>query len=338
MSDSPNNRTILVTGATGFLGGRLVERLSELGTYSIYATGRNVQKGAVLQKMDRVTFIPADLTDKVLVDQLCKHIDIVVHTAALSTVWGEYEEFYEANVLATKHIVEACQKQQVKRLVHISTPSLYPQGYDDDIINIKESFIPKTFISNYAKTKYEAEHFVNAAAKEGLETIILRPRAIYGRGDYTIMPRVLRAYHAGRLKIIGDGENINDLTHVANVVDAILLSMHANEKALGHTFNISDGNPVKMWDVIAMVLQKLNLPWKAKKVPYKLVDKIAWGMEKWAKLTKSKKEPVLTRASVSVVSHSVTLNIDKARDLLDYTPKHKLEDGIQEFVDWWKMQ
>jgi nucleoside-diphosphate-sugar epimerase len=331
-------KNILVTGATGFLGGRLVERLSELGHYTIYATGRNAKKGLRLGQLDHVTFIPADLEDKDLVLKLCEYIDVVIHAAALSSMWGSYEQFHKANVLSTEHIVTACHAQGVKRLVHISTPSIYPQRLGEHLFNVDESFVPKTFISFYGQTKYEAEQVVNQAFKDGLETVILRPRAIYGRGDYTIMPRLLRAYNTGRLKVIGDGENINDLANVSNVVDAILLSIHGEDKALGHAFNITDGESVKMWSVVAKVLEALNLHWSAKKVPYAVVDKVAWAMEKWATFRKSAEEPILTRASVHVISHSTTLNIEKAQKLLGYNPKYTLDDGLKEFIDWWKSE
>ncbi|MCP4440364.1 MAG: NAD-dependent epimerase/dehydratase family protein [Aureispira sp.] len=333
-----NKLSILATGATGFLGGRLVESLSKSGNYNIIATGRNTHKGKPLEQFANVTFKAADLSNATDVQKLCKDIDVVVHSAALSSLWGKRQDFYDANVLATQNIVDACRAQGVKRLVHISTPSIYPQHLGQHLYNVEETFIPKTFISIYGETKYESEKVVQKVFKQGLETIILRPRAIYGRGDYTIMPRVLKAYHAGRLKIIGDGKNMNDMAHVQNVVDAIILSIHAEDKALGEAYNITDGQPVELWTVVARVLKELGLPWKAKKVPYAVVDKVAWAMEKWAKLTKSDKEPLLTRASVSVASHSTTLSIQKAKRLLNYHPKHTLNDGLKEFVTWWKEQ
>ncbi|MCH2022059.1 MAG: NAD-dependent epimerase/dehydratase family protein [Saprospiraceae bacterium] len=338
MTINPTFKNILVTGATGFLGSRLVERLSQLNQYNIFATGRDIKKGSKLENYRSVNFIQADLTNKKLVNTLCKNMDIVVHSAALSSLWGTYDAFYDANILSTQNIVNGCMDNKVKRLVHISTPSIYPQKLGQDIFDIKENFIPKTFISTYAQTKYDAEKIINKAHNNGLETIILRPRGIYGRGDFTIMPRILRTYHAGKLKIIGDGENIVDVTNVSNVVNAILLSIKANHLALGNAFNITDGKPVKMWEVVRMVLDELNLKWEPTKIPYKVVDKIAWGLEKWALLTNSKQEPMLTRASVSIAACSTTLNIDKAKKLLGYKPEYTLEMGIEEFSNWWLEQ
>ena len=121
-------------------------------------------------------------------------------------------------------------------------------------------------------------------------------------------------------------------------MNAILLSIKANHLALGNAFNITDGKPVKMWEVVRMVLDELNLKWEPTKIPYKVVDKIAWGLEKWALLTNSKQEPMLTRASVSIAACSTTLNIDKAKKLLGYKPEYTLEMGIEEFSNWWLEQ
>jgi len=327
--------TILVTGATGFLGGRLVEYLSEATNYSIYATGRNSQKGYQLNRLPRVTFIPAELQFSQAVHSLCKHIDVVVHCAARSSLWGSYQSFLEANVVATQNIVNACQAQQVKRLIHISTPSIYYAQLGQGLYDKKEEEVPTTFISHYAQSKYQAEQIVKTAAQGGLAAIILRPRAIYGRGDYTIMPRILNAYEAGRLRVIGNGKNKHDMTHVRNVISAIMQSIDAPTAALGQAYNITDGQPYNVWDTVGQVLEALQLPWQAQKVPYAVVDKVAWGLEQWAKWTNSQAEPTLTRASVSITAHEGTLHIDKAKDLLHYNPSFTLEEGIEEFVSWW---
>ena len=96
-----NTKKILVTGATGFLGGRLVEILSQQGEFQIVATGRNKTKGVALTTLANVRFVVADLCKKKEVQRLCKGIDIVIHCAARSSLWGTYKEFYNANVVLT---------------------------------------------------------------------------------------------------------------------------------------------------------------------------------------------------------------------------------------------
>ena len=329
-------KTILITGATGFLGGRTAEKLSADPNYHIIATGRNKEKGKRLQQTYAIDFIPCDLSVKEAVNELLKDVDITIHTAALSSLWGKYSDYNKANILATKHIVDASIRNSVEQLIHISTPSIYPQRLGEDFFDIKETFVPKSFISTYAETKYKAEQIVTAAQKNGLPSILLRPRALYGRGDLTIMPRILRSYHAGSLKIIGKGDNIVDASNINNVIHAIECSLFPSVQANNQIYNISDGVPYKMWEMVKQVLAALDLPWEPTSIPYPIVDKVAWAMESWAKLSMAKKEPMITRASVSIAACSATLNIEKAKNLLGYQPTHTLTEGIHEFAQWWK--
>src|SRR5690606_15396447 len=143
-------------------------------------------------------------------------------------------------------LLKAAQKYHIKRFIYISTPSIYFENKDKT--QIKESDpLPLKFINHYATTKYEAEELLRETK---IPHIILRPRALIGRGDSVIMPRLIRAQAAGRLRIIGDGKNIVDMTALANVAQAIELSLFANEKALGKAYNISNGEPINLWEAV----------------------------------------------------------------------------------------
>jgi nucleoside-diphosphate-sugar epimerase len=202
-----------------------------------------------------------------------------------------------------------------------------------DRFDVKESDpLPKQFINAYAETKRKAELELE---KTKIPFITLRPRALIGRGDTVIMPRLIRAYDEGKLKIIGSGENSADLTAVANVADAIWLSLIAEEKALNKVYNITNGEPVNLWAAIADVLRKLGKEPPTKKVPFGVVKFIAGIMELKSKLT-NKKEPPLTKYGVGTLSKSMTMDISKARELLNYHPKVTTEEAIDEFVKWFK--
>jgi nucleoside-diphosphate-sugar epimerase len=324
---------ILVTGATGFLGSRLLERLLELNQYDIIATGRDKIKAEKLKKPG-VEVITGSLEEKNFVENLLKGVDIVVHSAALSSPWGKYQDFYRANIAATENIISASKKNNVKRIVHISTPSIY---FDyTDRFNIMEDFVPEKFVNHYAETKYQAEKLITKAGEEGLESISLRPRAIVGAGDTTIMPRLLKAQDAGKLKIIGDGKNIVDVTSVSNVVDAIILSLTAPQEALGQKYNITNGDPIPLWELIEKTLEKLNLKLNKSRVPFAIAYNLAKVLETMAKFTPDYREPVLTCYGVGILAKSMTMNIDKAKNLLGYQPKQKNMEAVDEFVNWWK--
>lgn len=336
MSGENKQLHVLVTGATGFVGSRLIERIAPDSRFSrILATGRNEQKGAELVSQG-VDFEAGDLTDEKFVNTLTKNIDVIVHCAAFAAPWGNYQQFYPANVVATQNLIDACKLNKVKRLVYISTPSIY-QTHHDDQLNVSElDILPKKMINNYAATKLEGENLLKDAFHRGLETVILRPRAIIGRGDPHILPRIIATQKAGRLYMIGDGKNKVDVTSVSNLIDAIDLSIFAPKQALGHAFNITNGSPLVLWEMIESVFEKLNISYSQRKIPYLVAFNLARLQEWTATLTRSQKEPALTRYGIGVLSKTMTLNIHKAKNLLGYRPRQTNMEAIEEFVSWWR--
>ncbi len=325
------NMKVLLTGATGFLGYRTLEKLVNLDNVEhIKATGR-VLKNTHKVDHPKVEYKLGDLTDPLFVEALMTEVDCVIHAAALSSPWGKREAFVKANVISQINLIDAGKKNSIKKYIFISTPSMYFEIKDK--FNIKESDpLPEKFINAYAETKRMAEI---ALEESGIPYVILRPRALTGRGDNVIMPRLIRAYDEGKLKVIGDGENIADLTSVANVADAIILSLNANEKGINNTYNITNGAPVKLWDSIADVLRKLDKEPPIKKIPFWIVKITAQLMELKSKAT-NMKEPTLTKYGVGTLAKSLTMDISKAKNLLKYEPKVSTEEAIDEFVKWYK--
>ena len=322
---------ILLTGATGGLGFRTLERLIENPKIEkIIATGRVIRTTHVVEN-NKISYVLGDLEDADFVSKLVEQVDYIIHAAALSSPWGKYAEFEKANVFTMKNLINAAKKHNVKRFVYVSTPSLYFDGQDR--FDVKESDpLPAAFVNAYSKTKYEAEL---ALEKSGIPYIILRPRALIGRGDTIIMPRLIRAFEEGKLKIIGDGKNIVDLTSLANVADSIELSLFVGNKGLNQIYNITNGEPVKLWKTIEKVLSLLGYEMNQKKVPYSVVKTLSQIMELKAKLT-NYKEPVLTNYGIGILAKSLTMDISKAKSLLGYSPKTSTDEAIDEFVSWYR--
>lgn len=323
---------VLLTGATGFLGYRTLEKLiGEPEVTQIIATGRRIKSTHAVDH-PKVVYRLGDLEDADFVESLVKEVDHIIHAAALSSPWGKYEAFERANVHPQRHLITAAEKYGIQRFVYISTPSLYFDHTDK--LDIRESDpLPSSFVNAYSETKRKAEVLLENSS---LPYVILRPRALTGRGDTVIMPRLIRAFDAGRLKIIGDGENLADLTAVANVADAIYLGLTAEDKGLNQTYNISNGAPVKLWDSISTVLRKLDRTPPTKKVPFKVVKFVARMMEWKSKLTNGK-EPTLTQYGVGTLAMSFTMDISKARELLGYSPKISIDEAMEEFVIWYRI-
>jgi nucleoside-diphosphate-sugar epimerase len=320
---------ILLTGATGFLGYRTLEKLIDIDSVAeIIATGRTLKESHKVNH-SKVNYKLGDLNMPQFINKLMNGVDCVIHVAALSSPWGKREAFVAANVTTQKNLIQAAKKNSIWRYIYISTPSMYFEL--NDKFNIKESDpLPRKYINAYAETKRLAEIELENA---GIPYVILRPRALTGRGDTVIMPRLIRAYDEGRLKLIGDGENMADLTSVANVADAIVLAL-STEKGINQTYNISNGAPVKLWDSIATVLDKLGKTPPSRRVPFGIVKIIAKVMEIKSKMT-NMKEPALTVYGVGILAKSMTMDISKAKNLLGYQPNVTTEEAIEEFVNWY---
>jgi nucleoside-diphosphate-sugar epimerase len=324
---------ILVTGATGFLGFRLIQRLHAEG-HEVLATGRNPVMAEKIRHLG-LAFEGGSVENDDFITGISQGVEAVIHTAGLSSPWGKYADFYAANVKGTESVIAACKRNGIRRLVHVSTPSIYVEYRDRE--DIKESDpLPAQFANIYAKTKYMAEERVLAAAQTGLETLMIRPRALIGAGDTVIIPRLLRAHQEGRLRIIGKGHNRVDLTAVANVVDALVLGLNAPTEALGEAYNITNGEPVLLWHFLEQAFVKLGLKLNTRHIPYHLAFSLAAAMEAAAQFDPAYKEPALTRYTVCMLSKNQTLNIDKARQKLGYQPRQSLAEATDEFISWWK--
>ena len=325
---------ILVTGASGFIGGRFARFALEQGL-SVRVNGRRAEGVEHLVRRG-AEFIQGDLSDPELVQRLCHDVEAVVHCAGAVGVWGRRQVFQQGNVEVTENVVEGCLKQQVRRLVHISSPSIYFDGRSH--LDIKEEQVPKHFNNHYAATKYLAEQKVFGAEEFGLEVIALRPRFVTGAGDNSIFPRLLNMQRKNRLSIIGNGLNKVDFTSIQNLNEVILSSLLAAGSALGKAYNISNGAPVPVWDAVNYVMRQMDMPQVTRYRSYGLAYSAAALNEGACLLWPGRPEPTLSRLGMQVMSKDFTLDISRARHYLDYEPRVSLWAALDEFCGWWKAQ
>ncbi len=321
-------RTVVVTGATGFLGSHTARALARAG-HGVIALGRSVERGRALEA-DGVRFVAADLTDAQAMNQAVAGADVVIHSGALSSAWGTRAAFHAANVEGTEHVIEACLNHGVARLVYISSPSVLSQ-HTEQLGLDRDAPFPPEFVSLYSQSKAEAERRVRAAGERGLPFVILRPKAIYGPGDTALFPRIMQALGSKRLPIFGDGRTITQITHVEDVVQSILQAMDA-EAALGQTYLVTGDEEVDLWDIIALVAEEMGFPPPRKRLSVRKAMFIARVMEwawRWLPLPG---EPLLTRYKVSIFSYSQTYDIAATRSELGYAPKRTWQEGIRSFI------
>lgn len=325
---------VLVTGATGLLGRHLVKKLCDM-SHQVVALGRNQEVGKALHQIGAL-FVPCDLNDLNSMMSLCSGVDAIVHCGALSKPWGNYRDFYQSNVIGTKNIAECALAKNINRFIHISSPSIY-FDFRNRLNILENTQLPKKSANHYIMTKKEAENIVDDYGVQGLEVITLRPRAIFGPYDTTLFPRLLNAIKNERFPLVNDGTAIIDITYVENVVDAIILAIHAQSKAVGQKFNITNDQPMPLKKILDMLFELLEIRIQYKRIPKYLAMTLASLMEMTAKFSLGQiKEPRFTRYSIGVLSLDQTLNIQMAKDLLGYAPTISVEQGLATFAAWWK--
>ncbi|HYP17895.1 MAG TPA: NAD-dependent epimerase/dehydratase family protein, partial [Opitutus sp.] len=291
-----------MTGGTGFLGRRLVERLLGAGR-AVAVLGRTPAPDL---EMRGVRFIRASLDDAAAVRVAGVGIETIFHVAARVGVWGPYEEFYRTNVLGTRALLEGARASGVRHFVHTSTPSVVYNGRD--LAGADESLPLTTECpSPYPLTKAIAEREVLAADSDSLRTIALRPHLIWGVGDPHLVPRVLARARGGRLRIVGSGRNRVDMVHVENVVDAHLLAEaalaaanpmgHAKRGAAvaGRAYFITNGVPVVLWEWINELLVGLGEKPVTRRLPLRAASALGTVGESVWRAFRLGGEPPMTR-------------------------------------------
>lgn len=312
---------ILVTGGTGFLGRQLARSL--LHGHRVHLLGRNFTQSQDLLSLGAQP-IPVDLRDRQATIAACAGMDAVFHVGALSAPWGRRADFFAINVDGTANVIVGCRQHGVGRLIYVSSPSVVFDGRDH--WNLSESApYPRRFASIYSLTKKLGEDLVNQAASTGLSAVILRPKAIFGPGDTSLLPRLIAAARRGRLPQIGDGRNLVDLTYVDNVVHALLLALES-PAAVGRTYTITNGEHVPLWNVIRQVLRHQGLSTKLRRIPLNVALPAAAIMEARAAITG--REPLLTRYSASILARTQTYTISAAQRDLGYEPQISIAEGI----------
>ena len=326
-------RRALVTGATGGLGRHLVQKLKQAG-YQIRASGRNRVIGQSL--IDRnVEFVEGDLRQSGLVAALVKDCDVIFHCAALSSPWGKKEDFISMNVTVTQQLVDAALSEGVESFIHVSSPSLYFNFSDHLNISETEPF-PPSFVNHYASTKAQSETVLQKAFTQGLKTVTIRPRGLFGEYDTVLIPRLLEVANKGVMPLLNQGKAIVDVTYAGNVADAMILCDRNCVEVQGEVFHISNNDPVSVQVLLKKVFAALKINVRFLPVPYHVVFGVAKVWETTSKILNLKTEPKLLPYSVGLLNYSQTLDISSAQKAIGYKPKVSIDEGLDRFATWYK--
>ncbi|MCG5217662.1 NAD-dependent epimerase/dehydratase family protein [Streptosporangium sp. KLBMP 9127] len=312
-----------VTGGSGFVGGRLVERLVADG-HTVRALARSAAAADKVGGLGAIA-VRGDITDVTALRAAASGSEIAFHAAARTSRGGSREEFWADNVEGTANVLRAVREAGVRRLVHVGTEAALMNGLP--LVGIDETApLRPGSRAHYAASKAAAEELVLAAADDTLETVVLRPRFVWGRGDATVLPELVAAVRGGRFAWIGGGRHLTDTTHVDNAVEGLVLA--AGKGRSGEAYFVTDGPPVVFRDFITELLSTQKVPAPGRSLPTGLAGALTGAGEALWRGLRLSGAPPLDYMTFWLSSQECTIDTTKARLELGYTPVRSRDAGL----------
>ena len=244
--------------------------------------------------------------------------------------WGTQDEFDRGNVEGTGNALEACAQAGVRRFVHVGTEAALLAG--EPLVNVDETAaLRPDSPALYSSTKARAEQLVSDANRDGFETVVIRPRFVWGRGDTTLLPTMAEMVRSGRFAWIGGGRQKTSTTHVDNTVEGLMLG--ATRGAPGEVYFVTDGEPVVFREFVGELLSTQGVDPPTRNIPSPVAHAMAVGGETAWRALPLPGRPPLTRFAYWVSAQECTIKIDKARRQLGYEPLRTRADGLAELRD-----
>jgi nucleoside-diphosphate-sugar epimerase len=325
--------TVLVTGATGFLGLYIAEQLVGRGE-RVRAFCRT--RTPHLESLG-VEIVLGDIRDAPAVSEACRGVDTVYHTAAVAGIWGPWKLFFDANTLGTQHVIAGCRQHGVSKLVFTSSPSVTFEGRDQYGVDESAPYAPR-WLAHYPHSKALAEQQVLAAnGCNGLSTCALRPHLIWGPRDRHLVPRLIDRQRQGTLRRIGDGKNLIDTIYVENAAVAHLQAadaLSAGSPLCGRAYFLSQGEPVNCWNWIDEILALADLPPVHRRISLNAAYAVGRALEGLHRALRLRREPRMTRFLATQLGRSHYFDISRARRDLGYHPRVSTEEGMSRLKEW----
>jgi nucleoside-diphosphate-sugar epimerase len=316
-------RTAFVTGGSGFIGGRLIRRLVRDG-WSVRALARSDSSAATVAEAGAEA-VRGDLDDVESMRAGAEGCDVAFHAAAFVGAWGSMEEFEHGNVTGTRHVLDAARGAGVRRFVHVGTEAALLAG--EPLVDVDETApLRPDSKAPYCSTKAEAEALVRSAS--GIETVVVRPRFVWGPGDTTILPGLVEMVRSKKFSWIGGGAHRTSTTHVDNAVEGLVLG--AERGRPGEAYFVTDGEPVVFREFVTELLATQGIEPPQRNAPRAVVGALAAAGEGAWKLLPLPGRPPVTRMEYWVSALDTTIDISKARTELGYAPVITRERGLAE--------
>jgi nucleoside-diphosphate-sugar epimerase len=323
--DTAQQKNIFITGATGLVGGHALEEALRRG-HRVRALVRASSDTRFLDELG-VEKVLGDLADSMALRRGVSEADWVFNCAAKVGDWGTLEEFRRLNVDALRLLLDTACDLGVKRFVHVSSLGVYEgrdhHGTDETVPPAADS------LDAYTRSKTEAEALILQYHKErGLPATVVRPGFIYGERDRTVLPKLVANLRRGTFAYFGSGEQLLNCIYAKNLVHGIFLAAET-PAALGEVFNLTDGECVTKTRFVSRVAELAGLRRPTRHIPLGLARFLATVVEGIAKLRGAKNPPLINKARYKFLGLNLDYSIDKARQVLGYTPPFGFDEAIE---------
>ncbi len=328
----------LVTGATGLLGSHIVEQLVKRGRPVRALVRRNSDTSWL--RTQGVELAYGDVADRESLVKAMEGIGCVYHSAARVGDWGPWEEFVAISIDGTRNMLDAVREQKVKRLIHISSISVFghPEG-DGRVIDETAPIGVNVYKwSYYTRAKVEAEKMVmEYCHKHNLPVTVVRPSWMYGPRDRASLPRMAKLIRTGKIKLVGPGDNRMNVTYAGNVAECCILAAD-NPKSIGQVYSACSDGDITQKQFVDLLANELGCPPVTRSVPFKVAYNVAFLMEVFGHLFKTKKPPMITRYAIWLYGRRTFFTPEKARRELGWKSTVGYEEGVRISVAWLREQ
>ncbi|KUG55753.1 nucleoside-diphosphate sugar epimerase [Serinicoccus chungangensis] len=316
---------VLVTGASGMLGGAVADLLADRG-WDVTVMQRRPSGG-------RHRELLGDIRDADAVHRAVTGQDAVVHLAAKVDVVGPWRDFVDINVRGTRRVIEALRAQGGGRLVQVSSPSVAHTGRSLAGAGAGPA-TPMRARGHYARTKAAAELFALEADSEELRTTAVRPHLVWGPGDTQLVGRIAERARQGRLALVGAGTALVDTTYVDNAAAALVAALERIEVAHGRALVVTNGEPRPIGELVGDICRAVGAPAPRLHLPTPL----AWGLGAAVEGATALSErvpglptitqPPMTRFLAEQLSTAHWFDQRHTRDVLGWRPSVTIDEGL----------
>ena len=321
-------RRVLVTGASGFIGGWIARGLHERGyaVRALYRRERLPQQLAALAAAG-VEVVRGDLGCEDEVRSAVRAQEAVVHAAGLVTDWGPKELFRRQIVEATQRLAAEARAAGCRVFLYISSAAVHGFGPHHRSTEEGPYYAP---VSPYQTSKRLAEEAVLAANASGFRTAVLRPADVYGPGDTTTFYHLLGGQERGIRATLGRGRRLTSVVYIEDLLQAVALALES-EAAAGQVFNITSGEQVSWGELMGYTASLLGVhPWF--ELPLPLGRALAGLLSGCYRLLGIRRAPPLTLYRWAHIAYDFDFSIEKARRLLGYSPQVGWREGLRRMV------